>query len=200
MVIFNRGDHILSYPITASNLAAAEQCMLRQGPRDADGRHAAMCHIGASIRPSLSLEITPGETQKSDALQVWLSKARIRHGVLHIWADIDFPMWGNVASLSRPVQAEWRRFTNCLDRHERGHWRSVRPILQQYRADFDRLNVPGQGDTAQAAEDNAMEQLNTNIDELEGSMISEIRGNIVEYDYRYDHGRRQGARLNTSIR
>jgi hypothetical protein len=76
----------------------------------------------------------------------------------------------------------------------------VRPILNRYRDEFDRLQIRGEGATQQAAEANARQQLNQNIDDLFGSMTLEVQDDIVEYDYAQDHGRRQGARLRTTIR
>jgi len=192
-----RTDH---YTFSANTLSEALDNMLRRGPRDGDGHHSASCDMRADIMPGLQPGIVAGSTRQAQGMPGWTSTAHIDQGILRYGFIFRFPRWTNFESLSRPIQAEWRRYRRCLWSHERGHVQTTTPILYRYLRRFRNLEIMSQGGSRGGAEQTARRELRENVQDLYNQLAFRNQQANNEYDRRTRHGRNQGARLHTGIR
>jgi hypothetical protein len=197
--LLSLGEQTNYYSFTAQSLAEALQRMLSLGPRDGDGHHSAGCDIRADIFPGLQTGIVPGSTVEIPNMG-WTATAHISQGTLRYGFVFRFPNWSNIGSLSRPIQAEWRRYTRCLWVHERGHVQVTMQVLRRFLQQFQNLRIAGMGQSGQAAENTAQSELQIQVREVYNLLAHENQRDSNRYDVRTRHGRTQGARLQTIIR
>lgn len=200
VTLFRNNERTVPYRFQAATLADAEARMAQLGPRDAEGNHSAAVEFQANITDGLSVGLVPGQTVQVPELSAWMATAQIVSATLRYQVVFTFPEWTNVATLSGPVQAEWTRYTAALWRHERGHVQSMAPVLECYRRQYEQLRIAAQGPTAQAAEAAAQQNLRAQVQELYNMLTCQTGENIRTYDRTTNHGRTQGAQLNTRIR
>lgn len=199
VVLFRNNERTASYPFQAASLADAEACMQRLGPRDAEGYHAAAFDILANITDNLGIGPVQGQTVQVRQSPGWVAQAQIVSAVLRYQVVYTFPDWTNVRSLNARIQAEWTRYTNALWTHERGHTQDVTPLLPQYRQQFEELRIGGEGRSGQEAEATARQNLHQQVQEIYNQLTAAVSNRIRDYDRRTNHGRTQGAQLNTRI-
>ena len=193
------GESTSYYRFSASTLAEALLRMTRLGPSDGDGHHAADCDMRADIMHGLQTGIVSGTTQHSPELG-WMATAQISQATFRYVFVFRFPHWTNIARLTRPVQAEWGRYTTCLWTHERGHVTTAMTVLRQFLAEFRNLRITGTGASAQAAEADAQRNLRTQVSDVFDRLAFRNQQASNRYDARTRHGRTQGAQLRTTLR
>lgn len=203
VTLFRNNERTDYYHFQAATLADAEARMSQLGPHDAEGNHAAAFDVRANIMDGLSVGPVAGQTttlQVPGSPPAWMATAQIVSATLRYQVVYTFPDWTDVAARSTAVQAEWTRYTAALWQHERGHAQSMTPVLDDYRGQFERLRISAQGSSGQAAETAAQRELRTQVQEVYNLLTGAAQDNIRAYDRRTNHGRGQGARLNTRIR
>lgn len=188
-------DQTNYYRFWAQTLSDAQQQMLRLGPSDSEGRHAARCLVQAGIIEGLQRGIVASSTQRVPQLSNWTSTAYITQGELRYRAIYDYPRWVNIHVHPNYMTAEWQRFSGCLIAHERGHLRESMPLLREYRSQFESLRIASSGTSAQAAENAAKRELLIQVRELYSQLAFRCERTNQTYDHRTRHGRNQGARL-----
>jgi hypothetical protein len=188
-------DQTNHFQFWARTLPEAQYQMEHFGPSDSDGRHAASCHIQAGIIEGLHRGIVPGSTQMMPELGSWTSMAHIIRGELRYRAIYQYPQWVNVHLLPQHVQAEWQRFYSSVVAHERGHLRISMPLLEEYRGEFESLQITSSGASANAAETAAKDELLAQVRELYSQLSFRCEQANRDYDIRSRHGRTQGAQL-----
>ena len=202
IILSSLGEVTRHYTFTARSLEEALQQMQRLGPRDGDGHHAASCDIQAGVLlPDLDISTIPGsavEVPNVPAEMRWSASAQITQATLGYKVILLFPQWVNVESLSRPVQNEWRRYSQCLLAHERGHVRVAMPVLRRYLRQYQDLRIGGAGRTRQAAEETARRDLRGQIPDVFRLFAHDTQQASDRYDQRTRHGRTQGAQLRTN--
>jgi predicted secreted Zn-dependent protease len=195
------GESTRNYSFTAATLEEAVQQMSRLGPRDGDGHHSASCDIQAGVSlQNLQISIVPGTamfTPNVPAEFSWAATAAITQATLEYRVIFLFPQWTNVGNLSQPVQNEWRRYTGCLWRHERGHVRVAMPVLRRYVQQFQNLRITGSGQTRQSAEQIAQRDCRSQIADVYSLLARDTQEAGNRYDRSTRHGRTQGAQLRT---
>ena len=194
------GESTSHYSFTANSLADALQQMLRLGPGDGDGNHAASCDVQASdILDGLQTGIVAGTTVQIPDMG-WTTTAYITQGFLRYRFVFRLPLWSNVSSLIRPIQAEWGRYNRCLMIHERGHTRAAMPVLRRYQRQFESLRIAQMGSSAREAEEAAQRELRSQAREVYGLLANDVQNASDRYDRSTRHGRTQGAELRTLMR
>ncbi len=196
VTLVSLGERTDPYTFTARTLAEALRELMRRGPRDGDGHHAAYFDARADILNGLQTGIAPGSVTQIPGMG-WTATAEISSASLRYGFVFRFPQWSNVGSLSRPVQAEWRRYTRCLWVHERGHVRAAMPVLRRYLRQFQGLRIASTGPSGQQAEAAAQQELRGQVNEVYRLMSHDVQQASDRYDRTTRHGRTQGARLRT---
>ncbi len=184
------------YSFTAQSITEADKIMRSKvGGLGFQGH--AETYISADLN-NIKTYTLPG-SEKQNPGTGWTITVGIKDGYLRYKIEFTFPLWTNIENLSRPIKAEWKRYVKCLWVHERGHVQVAMPLLKTYLEKFRELHGTGTGESVQASESAARDDLTSNLEVMQKKWAEETQNAHDEYDTSTDHGRTQGARFNVDI-